>query len=292
VPLPLWRKLHAIADSARDRFTALWQHFFLDARLRVSREDLTDVLDRPNVLEAQMRVTQLWEQAVERPARRTLPDLGMGVVEDMGQAATIALAPRLTGDTVYTTGLAETEQWVQTYIGRQITAITDTTLTTIRRTLQEGWRAGTPPKALARELRDVIGLTPRQATAIARQEAKLVAQGQAPSQVRRAGEQLRRQAIRQRAEVISRSESLAMGNYGAHSALDQSVRRGYVDESRIRRHWLATTDSKCCEDCLAIDGMNPDGVGLHEEFQTPFGPLLLPPGHPNCRCAVSIGLAE
>jgi len=28
-------------------------------------------------------------------------------------------------------------------------------------------------------------------------------------------------------------------------------------------------------------------VGLYEPFQTPLGPVLSPPLHPQCRCAVS-----
>jgi hypothetical protein len=47
-----------------------------------------------------------------------------------------------------------------------------------------------------------------------------------------------------------------------------------------------------CSICRAIPGMNPDGVGLHEPFQTPIGPIMHPAAHPACRCAVVLTFAR
>lgn len=289
---PLWRRLFAIADAAVERLTDEWAAFFRAARTRVRRTDLTEELSAANILPATQAVRQIVEQTIERPARRTMPDFAMRIVEEAGQATTATLAPRPLVPLApfpappYVTGLADTEQWVQQHIGVQIRNITETTMQTVRQTLQEGWREGLHPRVLARQLRGNIGLTPRQASAIEKQAAKWTEQGMPARAVQKGVRQLQERAIRQRAETIARTETLAYSNYGSHSAIQQYVRRGIVDEGVLVRQWLPTTDAKACPECLSIPGMNPHGVGLHEEFQTPFGPLLLPPAHPACRCAV------
>lgn len=286
--VPLWRRILSLADGAVERLAQLWQGLFLDVRLRLRTGPLLEALDAPNILEAQMHITQLWEQAVEVPARRRLQALGMDLVEETGRAA-VPHMQRVTGQAAqFTTGLTETEQYIQQYIGTQIRDITSTSLTTIRRVLQDGWREGTHPRALARRLRDVIGLTPRQAQAIARQQAKLTAQGRSAREVRQAGETLRREAIRKRALTIARTESLAFAHHGSHRTTVESVRRGYASEEQIRRFWLITEDTKCCDQCADVPGMNEDGVGLDQAFHTPFGSVLTPPLHPNCRCSVTV----
>ena len=62
--------------------------------------------------------------------------------------------------------------------------------------------------------------------------------------------------------------------------------------SQTKRVWVLTPDDRLCEICSAIPDLNPDGVGLEETFDTDLGPVLSPPVHPNCRCAVSLEIAE
>jgi hypothetical protein len=286
--VPLWRKILSIADGATERLATLWRDLFLNVRLRLRTGPLRDTLEAPNILEAQMHIAQAWEQAVEVPARRRLAVLGTDIVEAAGKAAVPHMQATTGQAAQFTTGLAETEQYIQQYIGTQIRDITQTSLTTVRRVLQDGWRTGTHPRVLARQLRDVVGLTPRQASAIARQQAKLTAQGRSAREVAKAGETLSKEALRQRALTISRTESLRFANAGAYRTTLESVRRGYVREDQVRRLWIFTQDQKCCEGCAAIPEMNEEGVGLYDEFNTPFGPVLLPPAHPNCRCGTTV----
>ncbi len=49
-----------------------------------------------------------------------------------------------------------------------------------------------------------------------------------------------------------------------------------------------TPDDRLCPLCELVPDLNPDGVGLDEPFQTAAGPVMYPPAHPLCRCAVTL----
>lgn len=98
--------------------------------------------------------------------------------------------------------------------------------------------------------------------------------------------------INLRAETIARTESLAAANFGVHEAWIQAAAQGELPRE-VKRFWIVTPDDRLCPTCSAIPGMNPDGVGLNEPFQTPEGPVDDPPApHPNCRCATGLVFPE
>jgi hypothetical protein len=286
--VPAWRRLLALADAAAAQLTILWQGLFTDARGSVRLEALARTLEAPNILEAQALVSQTWHMAVEVPARRLLPVLATETITDAARLMEPTVS-RLVGQPVtYTTGLPETAQWVNEFVGTQIRDITATTRQAVQQTLRAGWNAGTAPRPLARQIRDVIGLTPRQGQTIERLRERLEAQGKTATEVQRSVAQATAKAIRYRAETISRTESITLANRGSHETLLNAVRRGYVEEERVRRFWLLTPGA--CETCQEVPGMNPDGVGANEPFQTPLGTVMFPTLHPRCRCTTTTSL--
>ncbi len=72
-------------------------------------------------------------------------------------------------------------------------------------------------------------------------------------------------------------------NLGQQLGWRQARDNGLIDDS-ARRFWIVTPDDRLCPECAAVPGMNPDGVGLDEEFDTPYGPMEGPTLHPQCRC--------
>lgn len=281
--LPIWRRLWSIADSAVGDLADQWQAWFRGLQRRMRSTDFTEVLAAPNILPAQALISQIVHATLETPARKESPIAATRIIEDAGQATVEHLAPTVQAPP-YVTGLPETEQWIQQHVGTQIRAISESTMQTVRQTLQNGWREGLHPRVLARQLRGMTGLTPRQAGVIERQAAKWAAEGLPAASVQKAVRQLQERALRQRAETIARTETLAYSNHGAWESLRQYALRGLVDESRVRRYWLLTPGA--CDLCVSLASNYPDGVGLHE----PFGDVLHPPLHPNCRCAVTVSL--
>jgi hypothetical protein len=95
--------------------------------------------------------------------------------------------------------------------------------------------------------------------------------------------------LRQRARVIARTETIASSAAGQQALWQQAADKGLIDPDTTRQFWIVTPDERTCAVCLAIPGLNADGVPLGGQFQTPVGPVTRPPEpHPNCRCALGI----
>lgn len=183
--------------------------------------------------------------------------------------------------------------------------------------LTAGLRNGVNPRVTAVDLRQIVGLTPKQTQSIANYRGLLTGgqKGQPymealsratrdkrfdrailnaitdksplkPDQVARQLERFETRLLNRRAETIARTETMD-ALYRAHMLRwQQAVDAGKIKESELRRFWHVAKDERVCPICAAIPGLNPEGVGFHEPFQTPEGELDGPTAHPNCRCVV------
>lgn len=148
---------------------------------------------------------------------------------------------------------------------------------------------GITPDEAARMMRPCIGLTKPQALAnLHYQDAVKAAylkqhpKAKPETLARRAKEASARYAARQhryRAQSIARTE-LAYGyNAGAYGATKDAQAQGYIGE--CKKKWLTAYDERVCPICAAMDEETVD-------MDAPFSNgKLLPPGHPQCRCAVA-----
>ncbi|HLS55756.1 MAG TPA: phage minor head protein [Zeimonas sp.] len=166
-------------------------------------------------------------------------------------------------------------------IGRDVAAITETTRQAILRAIVDVLREGGNVDELAERLAERVGLTPRDATALARYEAGLRARGVAERQLRRQVADYRERLIRQRAQTIARTETMRVANLARRLRWEQASTRGQLDPARARRVWVATRDDRCCAACSAMDGQVAAIAG---PYLGPDGFIDGPPLHPNCRC--------
>lgn len=151
-----------------------------------------------------------------------------------------------------------------------------------------GNTAITPDEA-ARMMRPCIGLTKPQALAnLHYQEAVKAAylkqhpkakQETLDKKAKDAGARYAARQHRYRAQSIARTE-LAFGyNAGAYGATKDAQAQGYIGE--CKKKWLTAYDERVCPICSAMDEETVD-------MDAPFSNgKLLPPGHPQCRCAVA-----
>lgn len=280
------RRVRALADAAVASFVTLWSGLFLDARTALPRAALTEAVAQPQILQAAQLVSDTWQTAVEVPARRLLPVLATTLVED----AATAMQPQLSalaGQPVrFVTGLPETQQAIDTYVGTQIRDISTTTMRAVRQVLMDGWQTNRAAATVAQEVEQMIGLTPQQVQTLAKMRTTLEAEGKTARQVRQALEQARLRGLEQRAARIAGTQTVTISELGEVQAWGQAVRAGAMDATRIRRFWMSEDDSRVCPICIEIPGMNPSGVSVDEPFQTPIGPVMIPTIHPWCRCDV------
>lgn len=240
--------------------------------------------------------------------------------------------------------------WLQSYTLGLIREINEGTKASIRQQLVDGMRAGRGPRAQARHIKSVVGLTDRQAAAVAnfrkelemfhmkhsakrwglgakidrvnnaqvfkpgkdgkpkdgilerrlrdfrydRQLQRAMETGKAltPAQVDKMVAAYGRKYRKHRAETIARTESMRALNMGVQEGWRQAVMEGKIVEALVRRTWKVARDERLCEVCSPVPSMNKLGVPLGVPFKTPKGPVMLPPLHPDCRCAIFIRQLE
>ena len=104
----------------------------------------------------------------------------------------------------------------------------------------------------------------------------------------------RNRALRRRAETIALNEAHEATHTGAIEAWEQAIAKGVVEPSRVRRFWITAGDDLVRPTHAAVPGMNKDGVGLREPYQTPLGPAMHPGWRfeKGCRCRERIRLVE
>lgn len=188
---------------------------------------------------------------------------------------------------------------------------------TVGATIQAGTTDGRNPRDVARDIKEQIGLTRRQAAAVrnyrrmlesgdsaalqralrdkrfdgtvarAARGEKTLTQEQIDGMVQR----YRQRYLKYRAQTIARTEAIRGLNVGNWLAWHQAAEEGTVDRRSIRRKWVFTHDRRTREAHREIPGMNPNGVTMDQPFKTPLGPLMYPgdvngaPGNTiNCRC--------
>lgn len=157
----------------------------------------------------------------------------------------------------------------------------------IRRIIAESSRGGLSPLETTRRIRQIVGLSERQAIAVGnfRQGLEELAEGRGtrrgvqsrwtlsgkiPAKAlteRQIDDLVSRYAERQRsyrAQTIARTETMRASNAGQQLAWEQMTRTGLIDPVTFRRKWVVAKDERTCARCMPLDGKE---VGLKERFR-------------------------
>lgn len=209
----------------------------------------------------------------------------------------------------------KTAEFIHNYNFGMIRQISDDTREGIRQVIENAFAFGGHPYEQARTIRESIGLTQTQAGAVANFERMLRAgdrtaltrnlrdarhdrtlnrilgsdQNLSDAQISTMVGRYRTRMIQMRAQTIARTETIRASNAAQNLAWEQAADKGLLDRTTVRRFWLVTPDDRLCPYCEAVPGLNEDGVALGDYFDTPLGPVLFGPLHPNCRCITFIG---
>lgn len=210
-----------------------------------------------------------------------------------------------------------TASYLNKYRASRILELTKETRRSVEGIIRSSIVAGQNPMATAREVKRLVGLTEKQADAVrnyrtlletgdltalnralrdkrfdgtlraAVRDGKGIPAGKINTMV----DAYERKYIKYRAETIARTESIRVLSAGRQQLWEQMQEEGKVQAGEIRRFWVPTYDARLRDAHAAIPGMNPEGVGMNEPFQSPLGPIMFP-GDPdadpantiNCRC--------
>jgi hypothetical protein len=245
----------------------------------------------------------------------TFEDYLLDALQAGGEAGIAAMPPPIQMQATFNIVNPLVAAWANEYIPVLIREITDTTRTAIAEAIRDGITMQLPPQTIARNVREMVGLTQKQYRAVINYRKQLEArsnlQGIRPATLRRIGlrdqktvarhfreghltpekidkmvDRYYKSLISMRADAIARTEAFRAVEMGEQLSWEKAVADGLVREGDITRKWVTARDDRVRPEHAAIPGMNRDGVGLKEPFKTPGGPVMQPPYGVNCRCSV------
>lgn len=167
--------------------------------------------------------------------------------------------------------------------GALITAIDESQREAVRVLAESAVSGERTVQELARDVRDIVGLRPDQVRTLAQYRERLAARDLTADEVER---KLRRYAdalLRQRGELIARTEILKAANEGQLALWREAKQAGQLEG--LRKIWVTTPDELLCPHCEPLDGV---AVGLTDAWDSEIGSVSTPPLHPNCRCTMGL----
>ena len=285
---PAWKILHRLADAAYPHLYTLWATLFADVRDQVDAVALQAALAQQNLVVAEELLRTAWTRTVTPAQAEVLLPLLRDTVAQAAAATVPVLEATASIQITFNVVVPEALAAIDAYAAAQVVGITDSTMLALRQTLREGFAQGTPLTQLITQIEQQIGVTPRQASSLARLRERLRAREIPANIVEQQIQEATRRALRLRAEIIARTESIAAAHLGQDSIWREAIAQGLLDETRLRRQWIVTPDERLCTRiCRPIPGFNPQGRRLDEPFVTPVGSVHFPPAHPACRCALN-----
>lgn len=173
---------------------------------------------------------------------------------------------------------------IQRRTGDRITNVADETRAAVKQMVERSYASGEHARTLVPKLKQTIGLTTRQESAVARYRASIDDGTRPPDRVDRMVARYQKTLVGQRADLIARTETLQAMNDGQRASWLTLVERGLLDDNGFEREWIAIvpTDGRTCLICESLDGAR---APINGEYP---GGYLGPPAHPDCRCTEKI----
>lgn len=172
-------------------------------------------------------------------------------------------------------------EWAKQKSATLVAGIVSVTREALRQKIARGFTAGIPPRILAKELKQLVGLAPQQVDTLDTLRGRLTESGLSTAVVDKRVEFAAAKALRARVESIARTETMAAANGGQVVAWQISRSHGLLS-SNLVKEWIVTPDDRLCPTCEPLGG---EQVALDQQFSAG---VMNPPLHPQCRCAVGL----
>lgn len=271
-------QLRAFLDTAEPELVALLVHLWGHQGRAITYAALRDAILRGD-LDASM--VEAWQQEYVRFVRDHLAPAWDAAMD----AAARQLAPGVIwrfdpmGDGV--------RQWTENRAADFVTSVTSDQIEGLRAVVRmaAGLEAAGVDE-LARVIRPMVGLYHGQTVANLNYYNTLLAHGVDLERARYLAAQYAGRQHRYRAWMIARTELTFAYNQGAWYGTKQAQEQGLLPE--VVKEWSTAADERTCPACGALDGMRramDDPFPIQTNLTDPQAKLM-PPAHPNCRCAV------
>jgi hypothetical protein len=265
-----------IADSLESKLRKAFLAAVEQLRDSVSLAALVRALEQRATLQALGLISL---KAFEADFKAVAESVIHSAVAQSGAAAA-GLAPKLglrfdiTNPKVY--------GWIATRTGELVREVSDETRSAVSGIIDRGFREGRTVKQMARDIRQLVGLTSRQAQAVENYRKRLEKEGVKPDRIAKNVERYQKKMLRLRSETLSRTETITASSRGQQLLWETNVDSGLINPSKWQRKWITTRDDRACPACLEMSGQT---APIGQQYSNgAMGPAL----HPSCRCAESL----
>lgn len=291
-----------LAQVRRDQAKNLQREFARAARLARKEktvDKMIQTLERKLQDSMEARLLSCLVQSAQQEASRSRATRGRTRAAELKVAKT---------KLVFNKRNPEAERWAKTRSSKFVVEVSSDTREGIRQAISDGFAKGLTAGQTARRVRSLVGLTSKDAAAVANFRSRLedadnarvtALSGRLVVDVPEGGlsdaridsytERYSDELLDIRADTIARTETIAASSEGQRELWAQGVEEGFFDPTD-ERVWIVADDERLCPVCSGLDGQS---VGLQDQFRTEDGEELDgPPAHPNCRCAQGLVPAE
>jgi SPP1 gp7 family putative phage head morphogenesis protein len=280
-----WDEVRRITDKYLPRWIRTIVDAFEKARAGTSMRALIRLLEGE---EFDKVVDEIDWISIDGPqaegARAVFPILLRDVMESTADTAVGILerSPKIRVVGAFDVTNPRATEWIRQHSAELVTQISVESKQAIRDLVARAYTEGIPAQTLGRMIRSSIGLTTRQARAVANMRARMIADGKKADQIEKVTERYAARLLRRRAEMIARTELIKAETQGQLELWRQQAEAGNIDRNLAGVRWIVTPDDRLCPECEPLDEVV---VGLGETFP---GGVEGSPLHPNCRCTVAL----
>ncbi|KKN61698.1 hypothetical protein LCGC14_0519140 [marine sediment metagenome] len=288
-----WRLVHRQSDAMVPAVRSVFERAVRAVSLATPWDDVEERLASGN-LEIERLIP--WDSVGVDALMNPLTNLFQMTFARTGQLAARQLQP-LIGKratrlifkqvgAVFEVGHPRASRWAGGNAAELVVEVTEQTKLGIRAAVVDGFEIGIPPRVLARDLKQIVGLNSRLARAVVKRRGDLIAAGLSAERVTRLVDRYAARLLRYRTQNIARTETIRASVEGQLEAWQQN-RDARIISRQLVKEWIVTPDDRLCPICAPLANVQADVDGL---FDTAVGRRRGPPAHPSCRCA--IGLAN
>lgn len=177
------------------------------------------------------------------------------------------------------------EEFIRHYTLTLAGDLSRSTYRAVQDIMLRGFQEGMHPYEMAALIKNVIGMTPRQAEGLQRLRASMKLSGTNDMQIARTLKAYKDKSIARRARTIARSETIRAASAGQQLLWSRAADVGLLSRELTLRKWIVTPDDRLCPHCRAMKDVR---APLNKSFKTDYGHIEMPPLHPTCRCAMGL----
>jgi HK97 family phage portal protein len=261
---PFYRAVHRIADHLTPRLRNRFLAAIGEMRAAIDPEALTLAVASGSPAAVVQAIP--WDVFQRRFGPGSEDILREGVTR-AGRASGDELVRQLDISYSFNLNNPSAIKWAESHAAQLITRIDEPTRQAIQELVTQATRGEYTVQILAREVRQMVGLLPRQITAVARFQERLTGQGVSGDVLARRVDRYAAAQLRARAENIARTELMTAANQGQQIAWEDAEIKGWLRADEIFKVVIITDDDRLDDECERMDG---EEAPLHDAFSNGF----------------------